>query len=619
MNYWLKHNNVNRCCAGPVKTYAFVILLSSITFFSFAQAKKLRQAPKMEQASTGNKLIIYQLLPRLFGNTKTLNKTYGSIDENGVGKFNDIDDKALHEIKKMGFTHVWFTGVIEHATMTDYSRFGIKPDDPDVVKGRAGSPYAIKDYYDVDPDLAVDVKNRMGEYEALIKRTHKNGLKVIMDLVPNHVARTYASDVKPAGVRDFGQDDDNTKAFDPKNDFYYIPGQPFIVPPGYTPGGDELKSPFKDGKFSENPARATGNNVFNAAPGINDWFETIKLNYGIDYQNGNKTWFNPIPPLWNKMYDILHYWSAKGVDAFRCDMVEFVPFEFWGWVIPKLKADYPNLVFIGEAYTTSLYSKYIFTGKFDYLYDKVGLYDAIKRLTRNEPNATTWDINRVWNQDTHGIDQHMLRFMENHDEQRIASRDFAGDPWLAIPGMIVTATLNTGPVMVYAGQEVGEPAIGAEGFSSDDGRTSIFDYWGVPELQKWVNNGAFDGGHLSADQKRLRLFYSTLLNVVNTSEALHSGKFYELMLANERQPGFDQHLYIYLRYTDKQRILVITNFNRSKRHIRIKFPDDLLKQLNLKGGQEFTDMLSGAKFNTNNIAEGVEVALAPSDGMLLEF
>src|ERR1700733_1008258 len=276
----------------------------------------------MEQSVTDHKLIIYQLLPRLFGNKTTLNKYYGSIEENGVGKFDDITDKALREIKNMGFTHVWYTGVIEHATMTDYSSYGIKPDDPDVVKGRAGSPYAIKDYYDVDPDLAVDIPNRIAEYEALIKRTHDNDLKVLMDLVPNHVSRTYASDVKPEGVRDFGQDDDKSKAFDRKNDFYYIPGQPFTVPGGYNPGGDELKSPLKDGKFDEFPARATGNDVFSATPAIDDWFETIKLNYGVNYFNGLTSYFNPIPPLWNKIHDILVFWASKGVDGFRCDMVE---------------------------------------------------------------------------------------------------------------------------------------------------------------------------------------------------------------------------------------------------------------------------------------------------------
>ena len=573
----------------------------------------------MEQPVTDHKLIIYQLLPRLFGNKTNLNKTYGSIEENGVGKLNDITDQALLEIKKMGFTHVWYTGVIEHATMTDYTAFGIKPDDPDVVKGRAGSPYAIKDYYDIDPDLAVDVPNRMGEYETLIKRTHNNGLKVIMDLVPNHVSRTYHSDAKPANARDFGEDDDKSRAFDPKNDFYYLPGQPFEVPKGYNPGGDQFKSPSKDGKFDEFPARATGNDVFNATPSINDWFETIKLNYGVNYFNGLTPYFNPLPPLWNKIRDILLFWAAKGVDGFRCDMVEMVPLEFWAWLIPAVKANFPQLVFIGEAYNPNLYNSYIDAGKFDYLYDKVGLYDAIKRLTKNRPDATTWDINQLWNRDTKGIDEHMLRFMENHDERRIASPQFAGDPWLAVPGMIITATLSTGPVMVYFGQEVGEPGAGVGGFGQDEGRTTIFDYWGLPEHQKWTNGGQFDGGALSDSQKNLRGFYSRLLNAVISHEALRTGRFWELMLANEREPWFNEHLYIFIRHTDKQRILVIANFNRSESNVNVKFPGDLLNYLNLTGRWEFTDLLWGNKYNTDNIADGLQLTIPASGGMLLEF
>jgi glycosidase len=573
----------------------------------------------MEISAPDHKLVIYQLLPRLFGNTQTRNKYYGAITENGAGKFNDISDKALQEIKKMGFTHVWFTGVIEHATMTDYSDFGIKADDPDVVKGRGGSPYAIKDYYDVDPDLAVNVNNRMAEYEQLIARTHANGLKVIMDFIPNHVARMYGSNIKPAGVHDIGQDDDTTKAFSPANDFYYIPNQPFKVPQGYNPGGNEFQSPLKDGKFDEHPAKATGNDVFSAAPSINDWFETVKLNYGVDYLHGRQTHFSPIPPLWNKLYDILSYWSAKGIDGFRCDMVEMVPVEFWGWVIPKLKADHPQLIFIGEAYNTGQYKNYLFNGKFDYLYDKVGLYDAIRRLVCNDPKATTWDINRVWNHDCAGFDERMLRFMENHDEQRIASTYFAGNPWLAVPGMIVTATLNKGPVMVYFGQEVGEPAKGAEGFSGEDGRTTIFDYWGVPEHQKWLNNGRFDGGQLSDSQKKLHQFYSSLLNITRNNEALRDGRFYELMMANEHRPGFDQRLYIYLRYTGKQRILVITNFNRGERKLTVKLPADLLQQLNQQGNKQFTDLLSGATFSTDDINNGVGLTIPASGGMLLSF
>ena len=253
------------------------------------------------------------------------------------------------------------------------------------------------------------------------------------------------------------------------------------------------------------------------------------------------------------------------------------------------------------------------------MYDKVGLYDAIKKLTRNEPGATTWAINHVWNNDSKGIDKNMLRFMENHDEQRIASSFFAGDPWLAVPGMIVTATLSTGPVMVYSGQEVGEPARGIEGFGGDDGRTTIFDYWGVPEHQKWLNNGLFDGGGLSDSQKRLREFYSKLLNIVRDNETLESGEFYELMLANQQQSGFDQGLYIYMRYTATKHVLVICNFNRSQRNITIKLPNDLLNKLNLSGAQSFTDLLSGDKINTADIKQGVAVNLPASSGVLLEF
>ncbi|HTD99589.1 MAG TPA: alpha-amylase family glycosyl hydrolase [Mucilaginibacter sp.] len=599
---------------------ACLVAVSLMPQFVFSQIRPPKKRPKMVSIQTNNKLTIYQLLPRLYGNTKQVNKTNGSIEENGVGKFNDINDKALQEIKKMGFTHVWFTGVIEHATMTDYSKFGIKADDPDVVKGRAGSPYAVKDYYDVDPDLAVDVNNRMGEYLTLINRSHENGLKVLMDLVPNHVARTYASDVKPAGVRDFGQDDDKTKAFDPKNDFYYTPGQHFVVPPGYNPGGDGFKSPLKDGKFVESPAKATGNDVFSATPSIDDWFETVKLNYGADYQNGRQSHFDPVPPVWNKVYDILHFWSEMGVDGFRCDMVEMVPFEFWGWVIPKLKTEFPQLIFIGEAYDAHKYHDYIFNGKFDYLYDKVGLYDAIKRLTRNEPNATTWDINRVWNNDSKLIDSHMLRFMENHDEQRIASPGFAGNAWLAVPGMIVTATLNTGPVMVYFGQEVGEPGAGKEGFGGDDGRTSIFDYWGVPEHQKWLNNGKLDGGQLSDSQKKLHEFYSKLLNIVQQKEAIKTGKFWELMLANQNnESGFNDRIYAYVRFTDKQRILVITNFNRDAKKLHLKLPADLLAELHLNGNVQFNDLLSGNKYSADDITGGLNITLPASSGVLLEF
>jgi len=566
-----------------------------------------------------HKLVIYQLLPRLFCNNNTTNKYYGSIEENGSGKLNDITNKALQEIRQMGFTHVWYTGVIEHATMTDYTAYGIPHDDPDVVKGRAGSPYAIKDYYDINPDLAVDVANRIGEFEALIKRSHANNLRVLMDFVPNHVARSYHSDMKPEGVKDLGEDDDTSKGFSAQNDFYYIPGQPFAVPGGYNPGGDEYHHPLKDGKFDENPAKATGNDVFSATPLVNDWFETVKLNYGVDYLDRRRGYFDPIPPLWHKLYDILYYWAAKGIDGFRCDMVEMVPIEFWQWITTELRKQFPLLVFIGEAYNTGLYHDYLFCGNFDYLYDKVGLYDAIYRLTRNEWHSTIWDINKVWNYDCRGFDERMLRFMENHDELRIASPFFAGDAWLAVPGMIVTATLSTGPVMIYHGQEVGEPAWGAQGFSGDDGRSTIFDYWAMPQLQKWVNGGQYDGGALDAGTQALREFYKKLLIAVRENEALRLGKFYELALENQHSPGFNEKVYTFMRYTEKVFVLVVVNFNRSQVNLNLKLPHDLRQQLQISGEFEFTDLLSGAKFSTADINLGLNITLNSSNGVLLTF
>jgi glycosidase len=566
-----------------------------------------------------HKLIIYQLLPRLFGNTNTSNKFYGSIEENGCGKFNDINTAAIAEIKIMGFTHVWYTGIIEHATMTDYSAYGIKPDDPDVVKGRAGSPYAIKDYYDVDPDLAVDVPNRMAEFEALVTRTHAQGLKVIIDFVPNHVARTYHSDIKPEAVRNFGEDDDVTQAFSSTNDFYYIPGQPFIVPQGYNAGGNEFTSPLKDGYFEENPAKGTGDDVFTAAPSINNWFETIKLNYGVDFNGGYHMHFEPIPPVWKKMLDILCYWAEKGIDGFRCDMVEYVPSEFWAWIIPQMKQRYPGLIFIGEAYQAHEYSNYLFHGHFDYLYDKVGLYDAIKRLTRNEDGASTWEINRVWNHDTRGFDDRMLRFMENHDEQRIASPHFAGDAWMAVPGMIVTATLAGGPVMIYFGQEVGEPATAAEGFSGADGRTSIFDYCGVPEHQKWLSGGSYNGEQLSQSQHHLRAFYKRLLNIAGNNVAIQHGQFYELMIANEQSEGFNQRIYLYTRYTNEQRVLIAVNFNEHQQPLRLKLPADLLDLFELTGETVFEDLLTGGKFVSSDINDGLQITLPSKGGFILRF
>ena len=363
-----------------------------------------------------NKMIIYQVFTRLFGNDKTACTPHGSKTENGCGHFADFTQKALTEIQKLGATHIWYTGVIAHATQTDYTSYGIPSDHPAIVKGKAGSPYAIKDYYDVDPDLAIKPEKRMKEFQNLIYRTHDAGLKVIIDFVPNHVARQYQSANRPEGVKDLGEEDDQTLSFSPQNNFYYIPGHPFQ--PGFDLQGS-APSPYE-----ECPAKATGNDNFSPSPGRNDWYETIKLNYGIDYCNGGERHFDPIPSTWFKMRDILLFWAGKGIDGFRCDMAEMVPVEFWAWAIPQVKCHYPSLVFIAEVYNPNEYRNYIYKGGFDYLYDKVGLYDTLRGVVCGYASAR--QITGCW-QNVDDIKDRMLNFLENHDEQRLASDFFAGN------------------------------------------------------------------------------------------------------------------------------------------------------------------------------------------------
>lgn len=522
------------------------------------------------------RIILYQIFTRLFGNNNTSNVLWGSIEENGVGKLRDITTQALHEIAEMGVTHVWYTGIIEHALLTDYSAFGIPKDHHSVVKGRAGSPYAIKDYYDVNPDLAVSVPDRLQEFDDLVARTHTMGMRVIIDFVPNHLARYYHSDAKPDGVKDFGEGDDTGRDFDPDNNFYYI-NEPFQVPQEY-----QVPDVIRDTSvYNEKPARATGNDVFSSRPSIHDWFETVKLNYGVEYsQSGRVNHFSETPDTWKKMRDILLYWSGRQVDGFRCDMAEMVPVEFWEWVIYEVKKQYPDILFIAEIYDPQNYRDYIRRGGFDYLYDKVELYDTLKNIIRG--HASTDAITHVW-QAQEGIQDHMLRFLENHDEQRIAWHEFAGDMRKGIPMMAASAFMHRGPVMMYFGQEVGEAAIGESGFSGNDGRTTIFDYWSVPEHIKWMNGGAFDGGALSTDQKELRQAYIQILKACNEHPALQYGSFFDLQYFNRNNEytGYNHLTYAFIRHCEEQALLVLINFSETTQTLQVKIPESALEMAGL--------------------------------------
>ncbi|MDE5783259.1 MAG: alpha-amylase [Prevotella sp.] len=496
------------------------------------------------------KIIIYQIFTRLYGNRCQTRKVNGTIEENGCGKLNDFSPKVLKQIREMGVSHVWYTGVIRHATMTDYTKYGIPRQHPSVVKGRAGSPYAITDYYDIDPDLAVNVEKRMEEFEKLVSRTHRAGLKVIIDFVPNHVARQYHSICKPEGVRDLGEDDNPEIGFDPQhNNFYYCTGQCF------TPYFDLYHG--EEEPYTEIPAKATGNDCFHNAPGCNDWYETVKLNYGIDYYAGGIGYFDPIPNTWTKMLDILLFWAAKGIDAFRCDMAEMVPAEFWAWATGKVREQYPDIRFIGEVYNPAEYRRYIASG-FDYLYDKVGMYDAMRDVIchRRSTDAITW----AWQQND-DIRDHLLYFLENHDEQRIASDFFAASGEKAVPALVVNALMQKNPFMLYFGQEWGERGMDQEGFSGCDGRTTIFDYWS-----------------LTPKSTPLTALYQKVLNIARTEKAIADGQMFDVTYANSQY----YRQYAFIRKSDKDILLVVANFDDMPLTMQLAIPDHAFNYLEIQ-------------------------------------
>lgn len=563
------------------------------------------------------KLVIYQVFTRTFGNKNNNRKPNGTLAENGVGKMNDFDVATLQQIKSLGVNTIWYTGVIRHATCTDYSAFGIPRQTPRVVKGKAGSPYAITDYYDIDPDIADNVAERVSEFEDLVKRTHKEGLKVIIDFVPNHVAREYKSICKPKGVKDLGETDDMGKHFDANNNFYYCPNESLDISAIPLPNGIEAdNSNEMAAEYTETVARCTGNDRFDAHPRANDWYETVKLNYGVDYCDwgGRSTHFEPIPDTWHKMTDILLFWAAKGIDGFRCDMAEMVPHEFWQYATEKVKAQYPHIVFIGEVYDPNQYRTYVAAG-FDYLYDKVGMYDCLRDVMCGHRSAS--NISLQW-QAIDDIREHILYFLENHDEQRIASDFFCGNMQKGIPALIFSALFQRNPVMIYAGQEFGERGMDSEGFSGVDGRSTIFDYWSVDAIRK----GFFERSELSAEQLQLEKDYHTILNICNSEKAVSEGKTFDLMYANEANEGFDNNrLFAFLRSFGNTTLLVVANFGEAEAHVRVNIPAHAFDYMELtEGKKDMVDLLSGDQQTAILQQDSpVEVVVAGLSGRIYKF
>ncbi len=623
--------------------FLFVILLFAL--ISCSQPDK--KTPSTDTNAVQGKPVVYQIFTRLYGNTNSTNKPWGTIEENGVGKFNDINETALKSIKALGVTHVWYTGVPHHALIRDYTAYGISNDDPDVVKGRAGSPYAVKDYYNVNPDLAVNPAKRLQEFEALIARTHAQGMKVIIDIVPNHVARAYHSLSKPAGVNDFGARDNKQVEYARDNNFYYVVGQDFKEPDFKIGGGQDIyrplggaEHPLSDGKFAESPAKWTGNGSRLAQPKLDDWYETVKINYGVhpdgtkdfpelpadyaqkDVQAHAQFWQGKtVPDSWIKFRQIAEYWLAKGVDGFRFDMAEMVPVEFWSYLNSSIKQKNPSVFLLAEVYNPKEYRNYIRLGKMDYLYDKVEMYDSLKAIMQGKANTDAIASVQVGMGD---IEEHMLHFLENHDEQRIPDPQFAGSAEKAKPAMVVSALISRSPTMIYFGQEVGEAGALDSGFG-DPSRTSIFDYAGVPAHQRFMNGGKFDGGLLSTSEKNLRNFYQQLLNLSITQSGF-AGEYKELHTHNRQHTqGYNGEVFSFVRWSDQQKWIVVSNFSATKVHqFNLQLPVDLVSAWGL---QQKNYSVVSQLGNTQQVyplvvKEGgalLGVSLAPLESLVLQL
>lgn len=518
-----------------------------------------------------NKPIIYQILPRLWGNDNKNPKENGNLEQNGTGKFSDIDAKSLEYFKWLGCNYIWYTGIIRHSTKESTS--GCIPSHPQFVKGNAGSPYAICDYYDVNPYLADEPEKRMEEFEALIKRSHEAGLKVLIDFVPNHVSRDYGKISPTPGHPVLGADDDKSVHWKEENDFFYYPGEKLTLP---TPPDPEK------GEYEEYPAMATGNNCYSTMPGINDWYETIKINY-CDRHTAT----------WDKMYDILHFWAAKGVDGFRCDMVELVPSDFFRWAIHKLKSDFPEIIFVAEVYKKDLYSKYIREVGFDFLYDKSGLYDTVRAIVEKNVSddgmpVDLWQsatgITRNW-QFLGDLQPYMLNFIENHDEQRFCSEYFGKDSSNIEAPLAVSLLLNISPFMIYFGEEIGERGMESEGFSGCNGRTTIFDWWSVKSIQrirKLIESGeyksldpkAIAGSGLNEEEAECFCKFATMTRYARENEAVSKGTTYDLCYNNFCSEGFDKNVHFaFLRDYEDNTVLVTANFSLRESKMKIQIPE----------------------------------------------
>jgi glycosidase len=446
-------------------------------FHDIPGQRRLSQLPKPDRASR-----IYQVPVR----------TYAArgMGRQLAGQFNALTAERLDEIKDLGVDYLWLTGVLEHASRDQT--------DPDVVKGEAGSYYAIYDNWDVSAQ-----SGSMADFEALIDRAHDAGLRVIIDFVANHTARMHRTDVLCKQHLDFGRQDRTDAFFHRDNNYYYITDDSFTPPTqNDVDGADGVFDTdiFAAGVQLENPARVTGNDIVSANPASQDWFETVKLNYGYDIQS-RQAHYNPRPRTWMQMLDVAQYWVEKGVDGFRVDFAHAVPIEFWRYFASELRRVQPSVFLLAEAYESDQrmrlpgfsYHAMLEAG-FDSVYNSEMYWAMHNQVVRP---GTMRNANPMRSP---AMNDNILRrgfmftqYMENHDEMRAASRHFA--PWVGDReqrsrlGLAYTTYLGLTPghLMLHGGQELQEDASVFGGYAGDNGRSSIFDFVYQSQTRTWLH------------------------------------------------------------------------------------------------------------------------------------
>lgn len=581
--------------------------------------------------------VIYQLFVRHFSNFHEGGVPWGSKEQNGCGTFAGVNDAALQALAKMGVTHVWLTGVLRHATRTEYPGLPAAP--ACVVKGLAGSPYAVSDYFDVDPDLAVQVDNRLEEFRELLVRVRRWGMVPMMDFIPNHVSRAYQSVLRPEC--DFGRTDDRSRFFARDNAFYYL-----------EPAESGRAMELPEGEFvpERGCGRVTGNNAATWAPDPCDWYETVKLNYGTDYRNGPPAFGSlprefaaagDVPQTWRLMDEVIACWQQMGVGGFRCDMAHMVPEEFWRYVIVNSRLRDDGVCFMAEAYNDHMslcrgdVHESLLAAGFDAVYDSTS-YQLMKSMYEGSSWAN--DLDRCQH-DKQVLARCGVRYLENHDEPRLAAPEHWAGQGRAVARALMLAHYGavSAPVLFYNGQEVGERADGPGGYGGDNGRTSIFDYTCLPRLQHWSHGGKYDGALLTADEAALRAFCVRLLPLLQ-HPALSKGNFYGLNWANQQTAGFGRltgetvsghRAYAFLRHNRKARatVLLVCNFHPNEEmRTRLFIPTDALNWAG-RGLQELRmrhllnptapDVLGKCLPGGEGLE--VELVMPAGDGVLLEW